>query len=285
MTMLDVRPLEGAFGAEVFGVEPDDLDESTRAALRAAFDEHGLVVFHDMTFSYATQQLFVEMLVGASLSTKDDPELTVTPSAYVSNRENGASSAAGKILFHTDGMWWKEPFELVSLYAVNVEDGASPTIFASMTKAWETLPDELKARVADLQVVQSQGTNRGMQADDEYLTIDPNARGVTRVSPLVQAHPRTGRPTLYVGEQQTREIVELPADESSALLDTLFGHLYRPANLLEHQWSDGDFVAWDNLAVQHARPNVSMDGPARTLRRAVVPPAWLWSGIEAYAKS
>jgi hypothetical protein len=44
-------------------------------------------------------------------------------------------------------------------------------------------------------------------------------------------------------------------------------------------------VAWDNLAVQHARPNVAMDGPVRTLRRAVVPPAWLWSGIEAYAKS
>jgi hypothetical protein len=37
--------------------------------------------------------------------------------------------------------------------------------------------------------------------------------------------------------------------------------------------------------VQHARPEVSMDGPARTLRRAVVPPAWLWAEYQQYAKT
>jgi hypothetical protein len=29
--------------------------------------------------------------------------------------------------------------------------------------------------------------------------------------------------------------------------------------------------------VQHARPRVTMEGPARTLRRSVVPPGWLWA--------
>jgi alpha-ketoglutarate-dependent taurine dioxygenase len=89
---------------------------------------------------------------------------------------------------------------------------------------------------------------------------------------------------LYVSEQQTREIVELPAEEGNRLLDELLDHLYRPENLLKYEWRDGDFVAWDNLAVQHARPDVAMDGPARTLRRAVVPPSWLWADAQPYVK-
>jgi hypothetical protein len=36
-------------------------------------------------------------------------------------------------------------------------------------------------------------------------------------------------------------------------------------------------VAWDNVRVQHARADVRRDGPARTLRKAVVPPPWLWA--------
>jgi len=283
MSALRVQPLDGPFGAEVHGVVADQLDEEARRELQAAFDEYGLLVIRDPDLAYPTQQHFVEMLVREDLSSSD--ELDVQPSAYVSNREEGASSAAGLILFHTDGMWSSEPFKLVSLYAVQVEAGASPTRFAGMATAWQTLPDDLRARVEGLHVVQCQGTSRGVQDGDEKLTIDPNAKGVSRVTPIAQAHPRTGRPVLYVSEQQTREIVELPGAEGDALLDQLLDHLYQPENMLEHEWRDGDLVAWDNLAVQHARPEVTMDGPARTLRRAVVPPPWLWAGIQEYAAS
>jgi alpha-ketoglutarate-dependent taurine dioxygenase len=284
MANLEVRALDAPFGAEVFGVDPAVLDDDARRTLQTAFDEHGVLVFHDIDFTYATQQHFVEMLVRESMS-EGDEELELKPSAYVSNREDGATSASGRILFHTDGMWSTDPFKLVSLYAVSVETGASPTVFASMTRAWETLPDDLRARVEGLHVVQSQGTNRGKQADDKGLTIDPRASGVSRVTPLGLVHPRTGKTVLYVSEQQTREVVELPEDESNGLLDALLDHLYAPVNLLEYQWRDGDFVAWDNLAVQHARPDVPMDGPARTLRRAVVPPGWLWGEYQQLATS
>ena len=282
MANIEVRALDAPFGAEVLGVDPSVLDDDTRRALQAAFDEHGVLVFRDVEFSYPTQQLFVEMLVRESLS-DDDLELATKPSAYISNREDGATSASGRILFHTDGMWSEDPFKLVSLFAVEVDPGAAPTIFASMKRAWDTLPDDLRARVEGLHVVQSQGTYRGMQDDDGGLTTDPKARGVHRITSLGLTHPRTGQTVLYVSEQQTREVVELPADESNALLDALLAHLYDPANLLQHEWRKGDFVAWDNLAVQHARPDVAMDGPARTLRRAVVPPSWLWSEYAQYA--
>jgi alpha-ketoglutarate-dependent taurine dioxygenase len=284
MSRMRVQPLDAPFGAEVTGIDPAAIDDDTRRDLQAAFDEHGVLVLRDVDVTYGVQQQFVERLVGDLISSSTD-QIELQQSAYVSNREEGATSASGLILFHTDGMWSNDPFKLVSLYAVHVEAGASPTRFAGMATGWDTLPDELRSRVAGLHAVQSQGTNRGTQAADDKLTIDPKASGVSRVTPIALPHPRTGRLVLYVSEQQTREIVEIPGPEGDELLDALLEHLYRPSNMLSHEWRDGDLVAWDNLAVQHARPEVSMDGPARTLRRAVVPPAWLWAEYQQYAKT
>ncbi|HEY6532690.1 MAG TPA: TauD/TfdA family dioxygenase [Acidimicrobiales bacterium] len=283
MSALRVQPLDAPFGAEVQGVDPAALDDETRSALQEAFDEYGLLVLRDVDVTYPTQQLFVEMLVREDFSSAS--ELELQPSAYVSNREEGATSASGLILFHTDGMWSNDPFKLVSLYAVQVDEGAAPTRFAGMASAWESLPADLRARAEGLHAVQAQGTKRGTQDGDEKLTIDPKASGVHRETPIALPHPRTGRPVLYVSEQQTSEIVELPGDEGEELLDALLAHVYRPENMVEHEWRDGDLVAWDNVAVQHARPEVTMEGPARTLRRAVVPPPWLWSEYKQYAAS
>jgi alpha-ketoglutarate-dependent taurine dioxygenase len=72
-------------------------------------------------------------------------------------------------------------------------------------------------------------------------------------------------------EQMTKEIVGLPRDESEALLAQLLAHLYDPTIRWNHDWRPNDLVVWDNIAVQHARPNVTNDGPARTLRKVGSP--------------
>jgi taurine dioxygenase len=76
---------------------------------------------------------------------------------------------------------------------------------------------------------------------------------------------------LYVSQQATIEILGLPPEENEALLDELFTHLYDPAFVLEHRWHEGDLVVWDNIAVQHARAAVRLDGPERTLRKVTGP--------------
>jgi alpha-ketoglutarate-dependent taurine dioxygenase len=92
-----------------------------------------------------------------------------------------------------------------------------------------------------------------------------------RTTPIGMRHPRTGETVLYVSQQQTREIDGLPESESEALLEELFSHLYRAEALYEHDWRNGDLVAWDNIAIQHARPNVTLEGPVRTLRKVFAP--------------
>jgi taurine dioxygenase len=76
---------------------------------------------------------------------------------------------------------------------------------------------------------------------------------------------------LYVSQGMTKEIVGLSADESEDLLEELFQHIYRPENVWQQEWRDGDLVVWDNLAVQHARSDVRFDGPARRLRKIGCP--------------
>ena len=65
--------------------------------------------------------------------------------------------------------------------------------------------------------------------------------------------------------QHTDRIVGVPRAESDALLAEIYAHLYADEAVYEHRWLPGDLVIWDNLSVQHARPEPN-DQP-RTLRR------------------
>ena len=53
--------------------------------------------------------------------------------------------------------------------------------------------------------------------------------------------------------------------ESDSLLEELYTCLYDPQHVYVHGWEPGDLLIWDNLTVQHARPEPRPG--ARTLRR------------------
>ena len=76
---------------------------------------------------------------------------------------------------------------------------------------------------------------------------------------------------LVVTQGMTKGILEVPSEASEDLLEEIFAHLYRPEGVYEHEWRNGDLIVWDNLAVQHGRPNVLLEGPARTLRKIGLP--------------
>jgi taurine dioxygenase len=89
------------------------------------------------------------------------------------------------------------------------------------------------------------------------------------IRPVLWPHRTHGAEILGVWEQHTDAILPLAPDESTALVEELFAHLYRPEHTYVHRWSAGDLVLWDNHALQHGRPDVGVDAP-RTLRRVVV---------------
>ena len=267
MAEFQFRDLTPAFGTEVVGFEAVELSAEQRARLRRAFDERGLLVFRGIDIDRAYQTDLIDGLIGY-----DRPADAVKQDNFVvSNKEPGGYAPHGRLLFHSDMMWAAEPFQVLSLYGQEVEQPSVPTSFVSTAAAWESLSEDLRARVEGLHVVNVTGQQRrGNDTDEDLLeAIREHEQSVTTL--VGHTHPRTGRTLLYVSQMNTREIVELPHEESEELIEALFAHLYDPSHVFEHDWRQGDLVAWDNLAVQHARSKVQIEGPVRTLRKAISP--------------
>jgi taurine dioxygenase len=89
--------------------------------------------------------------------------------------------------------------------------------------------------------------------------------------PVRLIHPRTGQPLLFVTQLHAHRIHQLDADQSDRLLARLFGHMYAPERVYEHRWRPHDFLLWDNLAIQHARPKTAeLSDGVRSLQRVTI---------------
>lgn len=273
MVELQYRELTPAFGTEITGLDASVLaDDESRHHLQSLFDARGVLVFREVDVDQTQQADLIRMLVGLGpLAPGESPTGKEGGEPfYVSNKEAGGGAPFGRLLFHSDMMWSEHTFHVLSLYGVEVEEPASPTIFASATHAWATLPEDLRARVEHLHAIQGhEEKERG--ADDPNVLVPTFTNLSTRTTPVALRHPRTGAIVLYVSQQMTRAIEGLPRVESEELLEELFSHVYRPEHVYEHEWRRRDLVAWDNIAVQHARPNVTLEGPVRTLRKVFAP--------------
>ena len=271
---LSIRELHPTTGVEVRGLQPGQpLDDSTLGSLRELFDRSSVLVFPDLDIDEDFQRYVVYSIIGASVPPPGEgPEHgSRSGPMLVSNKEEGGAAPYGRLLFHCDTMWSEEPIDLLSLYGVEVSEPSVPTLFANMLHAWETLPDDLRARVEPLQARQGfehRYANRG--GDDDVIdTYYEESRWT--ITPVGRPHPRNGRTALFVSQQVTLDLVDVAPDENEEILEALFEHLYAPDNVLTHEWRNGDLVIWDNLAVQHARGNVNLDGPERTLRKVFGP--------------
>jgi alpha-ketoglutarate-dependent taurine dioxygenase len=268
MSDIDVRTLTPAFGADVSGIDlREPLDPATCTRLQQLFDERGILRFRNVELAHADQLRLCEMLIRKPGGGEGSAPIEDT--FYISNRRPRSAAPFGRLQFHSDTMWSDTPFEVLSLYGVEVEPPVVPTTFVSAAHAWASMPADVRARVRTARARHTAGeVGRGDLTDVLLSSVEQPPTTETLVA---RPHPRTGQTILYVCEQMTSAIVDLDPDESERLLEQLFAHLYADGNRWDQEWLPHDLVVWDNLAVQHARPNVLADGPARTLRKVASP--------------
>ena len=290
---LTITRLPSAFGAEVTGLDPDRVpDEEARSQLRAAFDDHGVLVFRDLAGLDRRLQTFLTELVCGEQDLGEDKvaaDAQRQSTFYISNRIEDAAAPFGRLMWHSDGMWSDHPFHAISLFGEAVEPPVPPTRFASTTRSWDTLPAGLRERVTRAAAVQVPGPESfaHRRGDDEGDLVQPvRDKEYSVTKPVAFRHPRTGRTLLFVSQQMTSHIDCIPPEESEQLLDSLFEHMYAPDNVLEHDWQEGDLVLWDNLACQHARPDVKLESSVRTLRKIgwPLPPMAQKQAVGAYRR-
>ena len=254
------QTLHRSFGALVRGValEPP-LPVDT---LRDALDTYRLLLFRGHALS-DEGQVHLMRCFGAPL--QENPQRESLHS-FVSNARDDGILGESAYAFHSDHAFMPDPIDVLSLQAIEAPPGCGSTRFADMVAAAASLPADLRARIEGrmgrnvIDPTADPGDIRMRESGSEGL---PQA-----LHPLLMTHPRTGRDTLFVTEQQTEQIEGLARDESDALLEALFAHLYSDAHVYVHEWQPGDLIVWDNLALQHARPKLNR--LPRTLRRVSV---------------
>ena len=87
--------------------------------------------------------------------------------------------------------------------------------------------------------------------------------------PMAIRHPLSGRAALYVYRQFTTRIEGWSAEESAALLGTLYDHGARPEFTCRLRHAPGTVVVWDNRATWHKAIN-DYDGQRRLMHRVTV---------------
>src|SRR6185369_5637808 len=253
------------FGAEVYVDLGSPLRANQAAELKALFREHQLLVFRDQDLRDEDHLRAISYLGYPLCHNPAGSRI-----GYVSNVVEGATVPAGELLFHSDMAYSPEPVAGISLYGLVVStQQAVSTRFVSSVHALAALPDALRTRFAG---------KRALHVYGYTLTVDQ--RGAVRQresgsadAPLRATHPVAfdcpfgGAPALYLSDMQTFGIEGMDKAHSDALLDQAFQVMYAPEAVYEHRWEAGDLLVWNNVALQHARGNVSFDGAPRTLRR------------------
>lgn len=249
---MDVLELLPGFGARLEGV--DVRDASSFASIRDLWYRYQVLVFPDQDLTLDQQiefaSRFGELERLHKVEGHEEPEYVL----YVSNRiEEGQRQTAtpdGELAFHMDQSYLPAPSKATFLYGMTVPSAGGSTLFSSMTRAYDAMPEELKQRV------------QGLTA----LHVD---FGIECVHPLVIRHPETGRNVLYHGRSVTERVMELEKEESDKLLQELLVYLEDPDHVYTHNWRKADLVMWDNRAVLHARTDFD-PAEARILRRVTV---------------
>jgi alpha-ketoglutarate-dependent taurine dioxygenase len=273
MTAAVITPTSKTIGAEVAGVEPEDLvaDDSIVATLLDALEAHGVLVFRDLDLDPETQIAFCRRIGELDYSEGHHP----VPGIYRVTRESSKNASAeylkGTFHWHIDGctpLHGEPPQKATLLSAKAVADSGGETEFASTYAAYDALTEEEKVRFASLRVLHS------LEASQRLVYPDPTPEQIagwrnrpTSVHPLVWTH-RSGRKSLLIGAHADH-VVDMDTDESRALLDELLDRATSDEVIYRHHWSVGDTVIWDNTGVMHRATPYPAGSPRELLRTTI----------------
>ncbi len=256
--MLTFTPLPGRFGLSVTGLDlRASLSDADFSALRAAFDQHAVLVLRGRPIDDAQQIAFASrfgMLERTRLGSQGQggeltiltnigPDGTVVPP---SNRQ-WINTLANQ-LWHSDSSFKPIPALASMLSGRIVPAHGGETEFIDMRIVWNALPDAWKAEVEGLVAIHNLAHSRA-QVDPAHLTAQERA-GVPPVrQPMVRTLP-SGAKSLYIGSH-VEAIEGMAPDVARELLLRLLAFAEQPAHVYTHTWQAHDLLIWDNRATLH----------------------------------
>jgi len=254
---IEVRPIAGALGAEVHGLDlSEDLDDRDVAAVRRAWLDHNVIFFRDQPLPPAQFLRFARRfgkLVEYPFIKGIESFPEIIP---VIKLEHERTNFGG--VWHSDTSYLVEPPMGTMLIAREVPPQGGDTLFANTYLAYETLSDGMKRLLDGLIAVNSSAKA------DASRTREDRVRDMKRTDakkeyvgehPVVRTHPETGRKALYVNVAHTLRFKDMTEEESAPILDFLYRHQTRPEFTCRFNWQAGSLAMWDNRCTLHNAVN------------------------------
>jgi taurine dioxygenase len=283
---LDVRPMSGHIGAEIFGVDlTAPLSPETVSEIRTALLQWKVVFFRDQHLTQEQHVAFGRQFGDLTPAHPtlpavfpEFPEILLLDNQEFGKREKAAGEAPAKSggstgapsiesRWHTDVTFLPNPPMGSILRGVVVPPYGGDTQWTNLVVAYETLSSPLQRLCDELHAVHHNELPVSRGEISGALKKQFQSQDIRSVHPVVRVHPETGEKALFVNPNFTSHIVELSRAEGRHLLAMLYEHLSNPAYTCRFRWQPGSIAFWDNRSTCHLVPTDVPPGEHRSMQR------------------
>ena len=257
---MDIVPLGPGFAAELRGVTLKDVaaDDTAYAAVRAAFEEHSVLVFRGQQVTDEVQLAFSRRF-GPPEVTKVGSQgtgshfvilSTIGPDGKVVPADHRLSlRAKANQLWHTDSSFKRVPALASVLSARIIPARGGETEYVSTRLAFARLDETLRHQLQNSFAWHDYAHSRsqiapGLASPEERAALPPQCWRI------VWTNPVNGRGAVYLASH-AYAVEGMEAAVGKQLIDELMEIATAPGASYLHQWCEGDVVMWDNRATMH----------------------------------
>ena len=237
-TVFDVRPISGALGAEIRGVDLENLTDTEFERIHELLIEHLVVFFPEAAGLTPEAHKAFGRRLGELEVHPFLPKLPEHEEIVVLDSAQGAKAD----VWHTDVTFNPTPPIASILQITLCPPSGGDTMWSNQYLAYERLSAPIRDLLDGLTAIHVFAVpGGGFRSEAEH--------------PVVRTHPVTGRRSLYVNRMFTSRIPQLRQDESDLLLEHLYDVSTRAENVCRFRWNPGAIAMWDNRATQHFAVN------------------------------
>jgi len=276
---IEVHKIHPLFGAEITGIDiTRPLSAREFGPIRAAFEEHSVLLFRDQVMDDDTQIAFSENFGPLETTLSSNPAagtkfarqsnldiMTVEP---IPPDDMRMIYQKANYFWHSDSSFKRIPSLCSILTARICPPEGGNTEFLNMRAAWDALPPALQATIHPLVAEHALSHSR-----DRVQKGILSAKSLSELPPVKQRmfrdNPINGRRALYIGAHAGR-ILDWPEPMSKAILWELAQRAEQPEFMMSHAWREGDVIVWDNRAVLHRATYYDATKHKRLMQRTTI---------------
>ena len=249
---MKIEAVTPSIGAEISGVSLNkDLNNNICDQIYKALIKYQVVFFRDQDLSPKNH------LKLAKSFGEPEPSHPVYP--HVDGYENIVLLKNDEDIIPDTNDWHKDltfkanpPFASI-LHGIKIPDVGGDTLWASMSTAYDNLPDGWKQHLESLEAINDMGTFRNdFYRDGGIDSVNNALKNVgSAVHKVIETHPVSGLKYLNVNQSFTRNIVNESQGKSDHILQFLYQHINKPEFQIRFRWRNNSVAIWDNRITQH----------------------------------